>query len=102
MSNLKIRNIKGKLLSVIFICSFLLKEVAGAESNLVIQNNINDDLSVNLIHPSLVNKLYRYTGNKLIWFLPGENSPLLRQALKNKIENEKTAYNRVGDLTCKR
>ena len=87
MSNLKIRNIKGKLLSVIFICSFLIKEVAGAESNLVIQNNINDDLSVNLIHPSLVNKLYRYTGNKLIWFLPGENSPLLRQALKNKIDS---------------
>lgn len=86
MGNLKIRNIKGNLLSVLFTCIFLINEDAGAENNLpALGSNINNGLS-NFIHPSLVDKLYQYTGNNLIWFLPNESSPLLRQALKNKID----------------
>ena len=88
MSNLKIRNINGKILSIIFTCIFLIQVYAVAQNNVLIyQININNDLSVNLIHPSLVNKLYQYTGNKLIWFLPGENSSHLRQSLKDRIDS---------------
>jgi murein L,D-transpeptidase YcbB/YkuD len=88
MSNLKISNINGKIIPVIFACIFLITGHAGAQNNLLIlQGIINKDLLVNLIHPSLVNKLYQYTGNKLIWFLPGESSFHLRQSLKNKIDS---------------
>ncbi len=41
----------------------------------------------NLLHPLLVDKIYGQTGNKLFWFLPGEQSNLLRQTLKNKIDS---------------
>jgi murein L,D-transpeptidase YcbB/YkuD len=88
MSNLKIKNINGNILSIIFICIFLIQVYGVAQNNVLIhQININNDLSVNLIHPSLVKKLYQYTGNKLIWFLPGENSAHLRNLLKTKIDS---------------
>ena len=53
----------------------------------ILQSSIQDDASLNLIHTSLVNKLYQNTGNKLVWFLQGEQSHLLRQVLKNRIDS---------------
>ena len=41
----------------------------------------------NLLHPLLVNKLYKISANKILWFLHDEQSHLLRQALKNKIDS---------------
>lgn len=40
-----------------------------------------------LMHPSLVNRLYKLSGNKLFWFSPGEQSHSLRLALKNKVDS---------------
>ena len=40
-----------------------------------------------LMHPSLVNRLYKLSGNKLFWFVPGEQSHTLRLALKAKVDS---------------
>ena len=77
----------GKILSI-FTSIFFITNYAVAQKNLLIlSGNLHNDVSINLIHPSLVNKLYQLTQNKLIWFLPGEQSQLLRQVFKNKIDS---------------
>lgn len=59
-----------------------------AQANSLQLNNKRETvISSGLIHPLLVNKLYQLTGNKLKWFISGDQSQLLRAELKNKIDN---------------
>ncbi len=80
--------ISRKIVTIIFTWNFLIITYTFAQNDLLIlRNNIYNDESINLIHPALVNKLYQLRQNKLIWFLPGDTSYLLRQLLKIKIDS---------------
>ena len=73
MINVKISGVQRKIVSM-FSCILFITNIAVAQNE-------------HFIHPLLVNKLYQTTGGKLIWFLPGEQSHLLRQVFKNKIDS---------------
>jgi Uncharacterized protein conserved in bacteria len=71
----------NKILFLVLLITFCLGKYS------VAQTNYDDLISPNLIHPSLVNKLYRLTGNKLRWFAGEGQSQLLRKELKSRIDN---------------
>ena len=78
---------KFKIL-LIFFAGFCFKHnYTFAQTNIFSPtNNLNQSVA-KLIHPILVNRLYELNTNNLIWFLSGEQSHLLRNALKNKIDS---------------
>ena len=72
----------------IFMGFLFLNTYVFAQNNLITtSSDAYNNLYSNIIHPSLVNKLYQLNENKLIWFLPGEQSGFLREILKNKIDS---------------
>lgn len=78
----------NKILLIFFAGFCFRHNYTFAQSNVCLPGNtVNKSFTQNLIHPSLVNKLYQLNANNLIWFLPGEQSHLLRNALKIKIDN---------------
>ena len=88
MCSLKTTNISaGKILSIFTSIFFIINYAVAQKNLLILSGNLHNDVSINLIYPSLVNKLYQLTQNKLVWFVPGEQSHLLRQVFKNKIDS---------------
>ena len=87
MNNHKVSIVANKIASLIFT-TLIFTTNASAQKNILIPVNTTYVIGIeNLIHPSLVNKLYQISRNKLIWFLPNEQSPLLRRLLKAKIDS---------------
>src|SRR5450631_4285559 len=88
---MKKTKIRTKIILIQFLSIYLFGGSANAQNNLfVIKLDTNNTSSINIVHPTLVNKLYQLTANKLLWFLPGEQAHLLRQALRSNIDSSAT------------
>jgi murein L,D-transpeptidase YcbB/YkuD len=78
----------NKILFIFFFVSLcLVNKYPAAQTNSLHLNTTKNFISPVLIHTSLVNKFYLLTGNKLKWFIATDQSQLLRNELKNRIDN---------------
>lgn len=66
---------------------FLANILFGQTNSLNLNTTAGKFIPTGLVHPSLVNKLYQLTGNKLKWFAAGDQYRLLRKELKSRIDN---------------